>query len=302
MSFKIPSLKAFHAFEAAARHCSFNLAARELVVSPGAISYQVKQLESSLDVLLFKRRIRQLELTDTGKQLYETVHRLFRELDDELQQILSEPKKVALTVSVSTYFVTRWLSPRLGRFLNSYPESTVRLQHSVNDPDFVLEEVDVAIRWGDGRWSNIESELLIEMPMIAVCAPSLVNGVNKMNSPSDLLQYTLLHDQANLDYWPAWFQQAGLEFVETQPGPVIIDPNVRVQSAIDGQGFVLANPLINPEIEAGNLVEPFDIRLQNFGYYLLYHQRSLSHELFNSFRQWLLQESMQYKELAEIKK
>ena len=76
----------------------------------------------------------------------------------------------------------------------------MRLQHSVNDPDFVLEEVDVAIRWGDGRWSNIESELLIEMPMIAVCAPSLVNGVNKMNNPSDLLQYTLLHDQANLDY------------------------------------------------------------------------------------------------------
>ena len=85
MSFKIPSLKAFHAFEAAARHCSFNVAAGELAVSPGAISYQVKQLESSLDVLLFKRRIRQLELADTGKQLYETVHRLFRGLDDELQ-------------------------------------------------------------------------------------------------------------------------------------------------------------------------------------------------------------------------
>ena len=87
-----------------------------------------------------------------------------------------------------------------------------------------------------------------------------------------------------------------MEFVEIQPGPVIIDPNVRVQSAIDGQGFVLANPLINPEIEAGDLVEPFDIRLQNFGYYLLYHQRSLSHEFFNSFRQWLLQESIQYLE------
>ncbi len=171
----LPSLKALHAFEAAARHCSFNAAAAEISLSPGAIGYQVKQLETSLNISLFFRRTRQLELTGEGKQLYKAINHLFRELDDEVTKILPNKQKSHLTVSVSTYFVTRWLSPRLGKFLNNHTDITFRLQHAVNNPDFTLDDVDLAIRWGDGNMPQSQSELLIEMPMIAVCAPALLD-------------------------------------------------------------------------------------------------------------------------------
>ncbi len=295
---QLPSLKALHAFEAAARHCSFNAAAAELSVSQGAISYQVKQLETSLGIMLFHRRTRQVELTDAGLRLYHTVHRLFQELDDELGQILRRKNETSLTVSVSTYFVTRWLSPRLGKFLNAHSDITVRLQHSVNDPDFTVEDVDLAIRWGDGRWPNSQSEPLIEMPMIAVCAPSLLVGDSGIRQPADLIHHTLLYDQPGIDRWPEWLRMAGLDPAETPPGPVIVDPNVRVQSAIDGHGVVLGNPLLLADIESGRLSEPFDIRLEGYGYHMVFNQNAVYNEPLKLFHGWLHDEATQYIEAS----
>ncbi len=289
-----PSLKALHAFEAAARHGSFNEAAAELSVSPGAISYQVKQLETSLEIRLFYRRTRQVELTDAGLRLYRTVHQLFRELDEELAQLSPRKGGSPLTVSVSTYFVTRWLSPRLGEFLNGHPHITVRLQHSVNDPDFTVEDVDPAIRWGDGRWPHSQSEPLIELPMIALCAPSLLDGEFGIRQPTDLIHHTLLHDQPGIDYWSEWLQLAGLDPRDTPCGPVIVDPNVRVQSAIDGHGLVLGNSLLLTDIESGRLREPFDIRLEGYGYYLVYSEHAKRNERFRQFRQWLHDEAARH--------
>ena len=291
---KLPSLKALRAFESAARHCSFNAAATELSVSPGAISYQVKQLESSLGVHLFHRLTRQVELTDAGLRLYHTVHRQFEELEEELTRISPKKRDNPLTVSVSTFFVTRWLSPRLGTFLNTHPDITVRLQHSVNDPDFAVEAVDLAVRWGNGRWPHSPSEPLIEMPMIAVCAPSLLQGESGIRQPADLMRHTLLHDQPGMDLWPEWLRTAGLDPDERTSGPVIVDPNVRVQSAIDGHGVVLGNPLLQPELESGRLSEPFDIRLEGYGYHLVYSRSAVHNEPFRQFHQWLHNEAASY--------
>ena len=135
---QLPPLKALRAFEAAARHSSFTRAAMELSLTQGAISYQVRHLEADLGIALFKRSARQVSLTAEGQSLYRTTHRLFRELEDEIHHIAPGQDQLILTVSVSTYFVTRWLSQRLGNFLNRHPEITLRLQHSVNDPDFTV--------------------------------------------------------------------------------------------------------------------------------------------------------------------
>ena len=225
----LPSLKSLHAFESAARHGSFVLAAQELAVSPGAISYQIKQLEASLTKPLFVRKTRQVVLTEAGEALFKTVHQQFRELDTTLAGIAPQRGVQALTVSVSTYFVTRWLSPRMGRFLTSHPNVMVRLQHSVNDPDFKLEDADFAIKWGDGNWTNSHTELLLPLPMIAVCCPAL--AANRLQTIDDLANHTLLRDQSPLDYWPAWLGKAGAGHIAAS-GPVIVDPNVRVLSLI----------------------------------------------------------------------
>jgi DNA-binding transcriptional LysR family regulator len=267
---QLPPLKALRAFEAAARHGSFTTAAGELSLTQGAISYQVRNLESKLGITLFQRSARQVTLTPQGQSLYRTTHRLFRELEDEIHKIAPGKDQLILTVSVSTYFVTRWLSKRLGHFLNNHPEVTIRLQHSVNDPDFTVEDVDLAIRWGNGNWQQGESELLIPSPMMAVCAPGLMPSKVELD---DLRNQTFLHDQDST---------------------VIDDPNVRVQSAIDGQGLVLANSLLSDDIAAGRLVEPFDIRLEGYGFHLLYEPAARRRNAFQLFRQWLLQEAEQF--------
>ena len=280
----LPSLKSLHAFESAARHSSFVLAAQELAVSPGAISYQIKQLEESLAKPLFIRKTRQVVLTEAGELLFRTVHQQFRDLDSALALITPGRGIQALTVSVSTYFVTRWLSPRMGRFLTSHPNVVIRLQHSVNDPDFRLEDTDIAIKWGDGQWENSYSQLLFALPMIAVCSPALMQkGLRKLE---DLQNHTLLRDQSPLDYWAFWLNKAGVDLFEIN-GPVIVDPNVRVQSAIDAQGLVLANPLISNLLESGSLCEPFNVRLEGYGYYLVYSDRVVESPAFQIFQQWL---------------
>ena len=286
----LPPLKSLRAFEAAARVGSFTDAAKELSLTQGAISYQIRLLESSLGIELFLRSARQVNLTDAGHSLFRTTHRLFRELEDEIHSLAPSKDSLILTVSVSTYFVTRWLSKRLGKFINSHPEITIRLQHSVNDPDFTLEEVDLAIQWGIGTDLQSVSELLIPSPMIALCAPQLFDaGLDRANLDS-LRQQTLLHDQESNDGWKEWLKMAGLGDLGAGSGPVILDPNVRVQSAIDGQGLVLANILLFEDIAAGRLVEPFNFRLEGYGFHLLYAESAKKRSAFLLFRQWLLDE------------
>jgi DNA-binding transcriptional LysR family regulator len=262
----------------------------ELSLTQGAISYQVRHLEAELGIALFLRSARQVSLTAEGQSLYRTTHRLFRELEDEIHHIAPGQDELILTVSVSTYFVTRWLSKRLGNFLNQHPEITLRLQHSVNDPDFTVEDVDLAIRWGKGDWPGSESELLISSPMFAVCSPELIKGDSPAARLEELRGQTFLHDQESNDGWREWLRQAGLDDLNAGAGPVIIDPNVRVQSAIDGHGLVLANILLNEDITAGRLAKPFGIELEGYGFHLLYTPAVKRLRAFQLFRKWLLRE------------
>lgn len=291
---QLPPLKSLRAFEAAARLGSFTAAAQELSVSQGAISYQVKQLESNLQIPLFQRSVRQVILTEAGQRLFRTAHRLLRELQDEVHEISPRQRSLLLTVSVSTFFATRWLSPRMGRFLNAEPQVTLRLQHSVNDPGFEVEAVDLAIRWGKGDWPEALSERLFPSPMLALCSPALLEGDNPVQTLDDLRQQVFLHDQPGNDGWREWLALAGLGDLDAGPGPVILDPNVRVQSAIDGQGLVMANRLIADDIDSGRLVAPFNIELQGYGFYLVYSEESKRRKAFQLFRNWLLQEADAY--------
>ena len=271
----------------------------ELSLTQGAISYQVRQLEAELGIALFKRSARQVSLTAEGQSLYRTTHRLLRELEDEIHHIAPGQDQLILTVSVSTFFVTRWLSKRLGNFLNSYPEITLRLQHSVNDPDFAVEDVDLAIRWGKSDGPGSESELLIPSPMFAACSPKLIKGDSPAARLKELREQTFLHDQESNDGWREWLRLAGLGDLDAGVGPVIIDPNVRVQSAVDGHGLVLANNLLNEDITAGRLTKPFEIQLEGYGFYLLYTPAVKRLRAFQLFRKWLLQECADFNAALE---
>ena len=302
---RMPSLKALRAFEAAARYGSFKRAATELALTPGAISYQVRQLESHFETALFIRKTRQIVLTQTGKDLFHTTTRLSHEFDHEMQRVFPKRAKSMLTMGVSTNVVTRWLGQRLGSFLNAQPRITINLQHSVNEPDFNVSHVDLAIRWGVGQWPDSESELLISLPMIALCSPGLLSNSPGHKQPQELLKHVTLHGHDGDDYWPLWMEAAGLNPQQLQKGPMIFDPHVRIQLAIDGQGFVIANHLCQSDIDAGLLIEPFGVWAEGYGYYLVHERSQERSEPFRLFRDWLRVQIKSYKaelsNLAQLK-
>ena len=276
MKHHLPSLDALKVFEAAARHLSFSLAAQELCLTKGAVSYQIRKLEHSLDCALFRRAVRQVYLTEAGQQLLQTAQLLFAELDRTLVRIAPANNGTDVLVGATTYVASRWLSPRLAEFSERHPDISILLQHSVNDDDFRLQDVDFAIRWCamEGRKRRGRS-LELPMSLYPVCSPRLLERVGldagERFEPSALASSPLdatplLCEVRNLDLWSAWF--GGDEQALPNPRRYIADSNVRTQAAIDGLGWTLADAMMRGEIDRGLLVAPFDHLLDGYGYAL----------------------------------
>ncbi|MDJ0779209.1 MAG: LysR family transcriptional regulator [Gammaproteobacteria bacterium] len=275
MKHALPSLDALKVFEAAARLLSFSKAAEELCLSKGAVSYQVRKLEQDLDCALFRRSIRQVYLTDAGQQLYLQTRRLFDELGDTLARIKPASAAHDVTVGATTYVALRWLSPRIARFSERHPDISVTLQHSVNSREFRMHDVDFAIRWdciGEGPRRGLLREM--PMPLFPVCSPRLLErhglpGARTRLDPRELVQgplgsTPLLCEDRALDLWQTWYGEQSESLAN--PRRVIDDANVRTQAAIDGQGWTLADAMMEHELRTGALVAPFDRRLEGYGY------------------------------------
>ncbi len=283
MSFRLPPLNAFRVFEAVARHESFTKAADELFLSQGAVSYQIKSLEEKLDMTLLLRSARAVTLTAEGSRLLPVVRSALRRLQEEIAAIKAEREGGTLTIALSTYVATRWLSPRITDFLEAAPGTKIQLQHSLDDPLPGPGSADLGIRWGHGAWAGLQAKLLIPSPMQAYCSPALAAEIAR---PADIARFTLLREEPPFDLWEAWLECAGLDPAVAGPSQIISDSNVRVQAAVDHQGLVLADVLVAPEIESGRLVAPFDIALDGWGYYLLYEAAMAEKTAVSAFLDW----------------
>src|SRR6266702_2729049 len=152
MSRSLPPLNALRAFEAAARHLSFTAAAAELNVTQAAISHQIKGLEERLGLPLFRRLPRRLILTEAGQALLPELRDAFSRMALAIERVTARSAGGTLTVSSMTTVVIGWLLPLLPRFQAAHPEIDVRLMTSQRMVDFAREDIDVAIRFGGGKW------------------------------------------------------------------------------------------------------------------------------------------------------
>ena len=273
MKHDLPPLDSLKVFESAARQLSFSLAAHELCITKGAVSYQIRRLEEVLDCALFQRAVRQVYLTHAGQQLLQTTQRSFAELADTIKQIKPGDSAHDVLVGVTTYVAMRWLSPRISAFNQANPDISFLLQHSVNAENFRIQDVDFAIRWGgmDGKTSPQQS-LELPMPLFPVCSPRLLETAGCADaglpvtdlSQTSLASTALLCEDRSLDLWQAWFGKQAQPLAN--PRRVIADANVRTQAAVDGQGWTMADALMQRELDAGDLVAPFSHQLDGFGY------------------------------------
>jgi LysR family glycine cleavage system transcriptional activator len=300
MKHELPSLDSLKAFESAARHLSFSLAAEELCITKGAISYQIRKLEESIDCALFKRSIRQVYLTDAGQKLLHTTEGLFQELGHTIDQLGPNDGDHDVSIGATTYVALRWLSPRVARFSELNPDVSIVLQHPVNSEDFRLHDVDIAIRWSACEGRSDRSRLLeMPMPLYPVCSPKLLQrlGVevpvarlanNQISLPPfDTLP--LLCEDRRLDLWQSWYGDQAHPL--QNPRRLIADANVRTQAAIDGQGWTMADGLMSSELEAGSLVAPFENQLEGYGYILMVSPGRYLNRKARELRDWLVGEA-----------
>ena len=295
---RLPPLKSLQAFESAGRLLSFSAAAAELNVTPGAISQQIRQLEQSLDLRLFRRLNRAIELTDAGRLILPAVSRGFDQFNDALAQLQQYRGGGPLTITAPASLVSNWLIPRLGRFKNANPDVDVRIDTSNRLVDFAREDIDVGIRFGDGEYPDLDSIYLFSYELIPVCAPQLMQTGAGLRDISDLSRHTLLHsDYRDLDAafpnWTMWLKVVGAEDIDADRGIYFSQADQLFQAVVDGQGVgLLANVMAEPEIAAGRLVQPFATSLPvRMSYHVVTSPGKADLPKVRAFRDWVLAES-----------
>lgn len=293
---RLPSFSALRAFEAAARHLSFTKAAQELHITQGAVSYQIRLLEDELGGQLFLREKRTVLLTDGGRKLLPVLQKAFLEIAEGIDAFSASGHEERLTVALSTYFAIHWLSRRLGHFSSLRPNVQLRLQHPELNARPDMEGVDVVIVWKAKGWTpgpGLKSQLLFLSAVSPVCNPGLLE---KQEASADglhgLLKQTLLRNDVHHEAWSKWLELAGFD----DAGPVhdvkISDPNVYLQGAIDGRGWAMADELIADEISLNRLIRPFDLALQEYGYFIVYREDALERPAVRDFHEWIIQEAV----------
>src|SRR5436189_380776 len=217
---RLPPLNAVKAFEAAARHESFTRAADELCVTQGAVSHQVKALEAELGLKLFNRQRQRLVITEAGRSYLATVRDALDRIADGTERLLRRQNSGVLTVSTSPNFAAKWLVHRLSRFAQAHPAIDLRVSASLHHIDFAREDIDVAIRHGDGSETGLHVVRLCAEELFPVCSPKLLKGKNALRTPADLRGSVLLHVNDRQD-WKKWLDAARVDGTDVARGPVL---------------------------------------------------------------------------------
>ncbi len=275
-------------FVEAAQHSSFTDAALALNMTKGAISYQIKTLEADLGVMLFDRTARGVNLTKTGQRLLAASRPLYMEIETELTAIKG-PTARTLTVGMSSYFASRWLSPRLMTFMQRHPDIQLRIQPMTELFDLERQQVDIAIRWGDGTWDDVEITPFMPMPAWPAGNKDAAEKLRELGAERAFSELTLLRDHDDSNAWSEWFSVAGLPQDTRKDTLIIPDPNVRVQAVIDGQGIALNDDLVAQEIATGQLVRLSDAELRSYGYFLAIPRTTNRSDSVDAFVEWLQQ-------------
>ncbi|MEO3417042.1 LysR substrate-binding domain-containing protein [Roseovarius sp. CAU 1744] len=273
-------------FTIVARHRSFSSAADALNLTKGAVSYQVKQLEEELGFALFERLPRGIALTARGRDMLGAAQPAFETVEQKIASLQRQGSRI-LTIGMSTYFASRWLSSRLMRFMSAHPDIRLRIQPMVDLFDLRDEGVDLAIRWGHGGWDDMVIEPFLPCPAWPTGNAEAAEMVAKLGPEAAFRRLTLLRDRKDSNAWSDWFAVASLTFEGESETLIIPDPNVRVQAVIDGQGVALNDILVQPEIDAGRLYRLSETALEDYGYFLAYAPAALGNRDVADFVDWL---------------
>ncbi|MFF5261239.1 LysR substrate-binding domain-containing protein [Actinomadura viridis] len=291
MNLDAGTLTKLRAFEAVGRHLSFTRAAGELYVTPAALSHHVRHLEEELGTQLVVRLHRRIALTPDGERLLVACTQALQILKRAVADLQEADDGRVLTVSVAPYFSAKWLTPRLGTFWSRHPDIDLRVHHAYQPADFLRDQVDAGISWGHGRWTNVESTLVLDGRFTAVCSAEYVRHLPPDPSPQDLLKCKLMYE-FDENHWHQWFEAAGVPGPHDLNSVQVDDSHSLRRMTVDGQGVALFFVgLIHEDLRLRHLVRLFDIAIDpgNAYYFTRPAGKPMSRKL-KLFAQWLMQE------------
>jgi LysR family glycine cleavage system transcriptional activator len=292
MSRRLPPLNSLRAFEAAARHGNFRKAADELSVTHSAVSHQIKLLEDYLEVELFHRRARAVDLTEAGKHYFPILQTAFDKIADGTEELRSNIATSELTIQAYTTFAISWLSSRLPEFQRQNPKLRVRLNMATWDAELHREIVDIAIGTITRNKitdPEIHYEKLFTSHLFPVCSPMLLDGLEASENYEELNKQTILRVDTWSDDWALWIKEMGLSDEHLGSSLTFDTYALALEAALDGIGIAMTRtPFGKRELAAGWLVAPFKhaVKAHDDWYVMMRKERRESKKIIH-FTNWL---------------
>lgn len=285
MAQHLPPMHTLRTFESVGRLRSFTGAAEELHLTVSAVSHQIRALETFYGMRLLQRGHRDVTLTKSGELLWQVVEELLDKLISVGRVLRTQPTN-RLSLSAPPSFVSRWLMPRLGGFLDAHPEIDFTLQATTDLVDLENDEVDLAIRYGEGNWPGLHGEKLLEESLFPVASPAYLDKLG-IRDTEDLGKGVLLRD--DFFGWDAWFGQMRVTGVARPTGPVYSDSSLLLQAAEEGHGIALGRSvLVETALASGRLARAGSKSLKGEGsYYLVRSMTMQNSATVELFRTWL---------------
>jgi LysR family glycine cleavage system transcriptional activator len=291
---RLPPLNALRVFHAVAQHRSFRQAADELLVTPQAVGQQIKLLEDTLQVTLFERKGRTIELTESAILLSHYVKAGFDEFSEGVRRVTKTTYRDRINLNASPYFATHYLLPRLSFFREILPGADLRLTTMVDLPDFGRDDIDMTVQWGYGIWPDFETTLLVPDPKIICCTPAIGE---KIESAQDLTNFQLLDTVKSKRLWPDILRHLSVELsgdrsigfddAATMRRATLQGIGVGLISVIDAEEDLKSGALVAP-LGQGALVDMPPEQIP--GFYLIVPRGHLRVKAVGALHRWLVQQ------------
>lgn len=293
---RLPPLNALRVFHAVVHHKSFRQAADELLVTPQAVGQQIKLLEDTLQVTLFERKGRSIELTEQAILLSHFVKAGFDEFAEGVRRVTKSNYRDRINLNASPYFATQYLLPRLSLFREILPGADLRLTTTVDLPDFGRDDIDMAVQWGyDGRWPDYETTLLVPDPKIICCTPAIAEEIK---SAKDLTRFTLLDTSKSKRLWPDILRHLEVEQTNGDRSIGFDDAATMRRATLQGVGIGMISVIdAEEDLRSGALVAPLgrdalvDMKPEEVpGFYLVVPRGHLRVKAVAALHRWLIQQ------------
>ncbi|UCI30664.1 LysR substrate-binding domain-containing protein [Mesorhizobium sp. B4-1-4] len=300
MAALLPGTRALRTLEAAARHLNFTRAADELGLTPAAVSHQIKEIEDQLGIVLFTRTSRTIRLTEAGTVLFEAA----TDALDLLGRAAMRARKMArgtefLKVTLDAQFAAKWLMRRVEDFRKQRPGIELRFDIAYGLRDFDLDDVDVGIRFGAGKYPGLCAHRLFDNIIIPVCSPGLLTSGPPLREPRDLFQHTLAHIEwtrqgVTWPNWRMWMAAAGINDFDDSRTVVFGTSTDAVQAALHGNAVALADfAMVANDLSEGPAGAALELSIKvapEYAYFLVYPKAAADDPRIVAFREWILDE------------